>query len=232
MIRQVNMWWLEAMNAPALLSTPETTEWSRVTSMFLETQLSLFPGVHRQLKNWAAPMLNGRARRCQLDFVGRCWHAASAVAQQLLMQVRPSCKCIRSTLLAMQSHLDHAKLCRRKWVTAYEPSEWEEEWRANAEEYQVGTCKRMNKQKDLVDAWMGPMNASFSRNAIPSELPAFQDTKVGIDGSALLPTSIIGQQCHQQSRPTRCACIPGLLPVRQQKGHEFLRAGVLALHSS
>lgn len=45
-----------------------------------------------------------------------------------------------------------ARLCKHKFE-AYEPSDWEEEWRAKAEEYHETACKiRINDQSALVDA--------------------------------------------------------------------------------
>lgn len=63
---------------------------------------------------------------------------------------------------------------------AYEPSEWEAEWRDKAEEYQHKACKTMLAQSQLVDAWMEPMNASFSSNVVASQLPEMQNSKVNI----------------------------------------------------
>ena len=60
---------------------------------------------------------------------------------------------------------------------AYEPSEWEEEWRTKAKDYQQHTCKTMLEQKHLVDAWMEPMNATFMPGTAAATAPAFQDAK-------------------------------------------------------
>jgi hypothetical protein len=62
---------------------------------------------------------------------------------------------------------------------AYEPSEWEEEWRLKTEEYQQHVCKTMLEQKHLVDAWMEPMNATFAAGSVAATEPALQDTKAG-----------------------------------------------------
>lgn len=61
---------------------------------------------------------------------------------------------------------------------SYQPSDWEAEWQQNIEEYQEKACKTMLAQSELVDTWMEPMNASFSRNVAASELPAMRNTKV------------------------------------------------------
>ena len=63
---------------------------------------------------------------------------------------------------------------------AYEPSEWEEEWRTKAEDYQQHTCQKMLEQKHLVDAWMEPMRAAFMPGSAAATAPAFQDAKAGI----------------------------------------------------
>lgn len=60
----------------------------------------------------------------------------------------------------------------------YQSSDWEAEWQQNIEEYQEKACKTMLAQSELVDTWMEPMNASFSRNVAASELPAMRNTKV------------------------------------------------------
>lgn len=67
--------------------------------------------------------------------------------------------------------------CRLE-LLAYEPSEWEEEWREHAEEYQDRTCKVMLEQSDLVDAWMQPMNISFSPKVVAMAMPAMQSSRV------------------------------------------------------
>jgi hypothetical protein len=69
-----------------------------------------------------------------------------------------------------------ARKCSLAFI-AYEPSEWEEEWRTNAKEYQGNACKKMQEQKHLVDAWMEPMNATFSAATAAATVPAFQSTK-------------------------------------------------------
>ena len=70
----------------------------------------------------------------------------------------------------------HKRQCSLTFL-GYQPSDWEEEWRTNAEEYQQHACTTMLAQKDLVDAWMEPMNATFSASAAAT-LPAMQNTKV------------------------------------------------------
>lgn len=67
--------------------------------------------------------------------------------------------------------------CRLE-LLAYEPSEWEEEWREHAEEYQDRTCKVMLEQSDLVDAWMQPMNISFSPKVVAMAMPAMRSSRV------------------------------------------------------
>lgn len=71
-----------------------------------------------------------------------------------------------------------APKCTLKFL-GYDSSDWEAEWRSKAEDYQHKACKTMLAQADRVDAWMEPMNASFSRAAIAAELPQMQNTQVG-----------------------------------------------------
>jgi hypothetical protein len=67
--------------------------------------------------------------------------------------------------------------CRLEFI-AYEPSVWEQEWRANAEEYQQHACETMLQQKHLVDAWMEPMNATFATGYATATEQALQNSTV------------------------------------------------------
>ena len=77
-------------------------------------------------------------------------------------------------LLAAQQPMPQCNLT----FQGYQSSDWEAEWLQNIEEYQGKACKTMLAQSELVDAWMQPMNASFSGNVIASQLPAMRNTKV------------------------------------------------------
>lgn len=46
------------------------------------------------------------------------------------------------------------------------------------EELQHRACDQMLKDRDLVDAWMTPMNESFRAGVAPAKLPAMKDDEV------------------------------------------------------
>ena len=88
----------------------------------------------------------------------------------------------------------------------YQSSDWEAEWQQNIEEYQEKACKTMLAQSELVDAWMEPMNASFSRNVAASELPAMRNTKV----KRVCDPGPVGRE-SRMCLPSRSAALPPLL---------------------
>jgi len=69
--------------------------------------------------------------------------------------------------------------CSLKFL-GYEPSEWEARWQDQAKTLQTRACATMLEDRDLVDAWMAPMNESFAAGTAAAELPAMQDDEVGV----------------------------------------------------
>ncbi len=60
----------------------------------------------------------------------------------------------------------------------YEPSKWEQRWRADADKLQDKICETIKAEADLVHRWLSPMEKTFSPGIAATDMEELQDDEI------------------------------------------------------